>query len=529
MYLIILASTLLFAFAISAATLSWPGSRGKSLPPGPPTLPFLGNMHLMPRTGIHLKYTTWAQTYGSIFSLKIGQWTMIVLNSASNASRLLDQRSSLYSDRPPSHAIGDLVFQGHHPMFMSANDRWKLRRKLYHQMFQESRCNKQHVKLIEAESAQLIHDMCVKPEDLMLQPGRFSNSIVMSLVFGIRTPSYDTPHYLKLREVLEDLSLLGEVGATPPVDILPMLKYFPEWLWGNWKTRARLLRQKVFDLYNPLVDRVIERRAMGKTLNSFLDGVLDQKSDLGLNRDEINIMCGNLLEGGTDTMATLILTLCQAMALHPAIQDEAHAHIDSVLDDSRLPTWADYESLPYVAMLVKEVHRWRPPGPGGFPHALNKEDEIDGLKLPKDSMIVINIWGIHHDPDRYKDPEVFDPSRFEGQTQLASVYANSGNFETRDHYGYGIGRRICPGIHMAERGLWLAIARILWSFKIRPKLDGAGNPIPINVSPESGYSQGFLAHCLPFEVDIKVRSEKRKQIIMGEAAKAEANVFRGFS
>ena len=171
---------------------------------------------------------------------------------------------------------------------------------------------------------------------------------------------------------MTDLVALGEIGATPPVDLLPVLKYLPERLWGNWKTRARLLRETVTDHYTPLVDRVIERRAMGRKLNSFLDGLLDQQDKLGLRRDQIDIMCGNLLEGGTDTMATIILTLCQAMALHPRVQQEVHAHIDSVTVDSKMPSFTDYERLPYVAMVIKELQRWRPPAPAGFPHALDE-------------------------------------------------------------------------------------------------------------------------------------------------------------
>jgi cytochrome P450 len=113
---------------------------------------------------------------------------MVVLSSASAVSRLLEQRSSKYSDRPPSYAIGDLVYAGHHPMFMNANERWKLRRKLYYQMFQESRCNNEHVGLIEAESSQLLRDTCLVPGDLMLHPGRYSNSIAMSLSMSSFNP-----------------------------------------------------------------------------------------------------------------------------------------------------------------------------------------------------------------------------------------------------------------------------------------------------------------------------------------------------
>ncbi|KAI1824884.1 cytochrome P450 2D18 [Xylaria intraflava] len=521
---------LLVAFAVLVLAL-WAssGSRSKRLPPGPPTLPLLGNLHLVPSTGLHLKYTKWAQTYGSIFSLKIGNWPMIVLNTALDAGRVMDKRSLHYSDRPASHVIGDLVFEGNHPMFMDANERWKLRRKLYHQILQESVCNKQHIPLLEAESAQLLRDIALEPNDLMLHPGRFSNSIMMSMIFGVRTPTHNAPHYLKLRDLMTTLSGLGEMGATPPVDILPMLKYLPEKLWGNWKTRARLLREKVFKLYSPLVDHVIERRDMGKKLNSFLDGLLEQKDDLGFSRDEIDVICGNLLEGGTDTMATLILTLAQAMALHPEIQAEVHAHLDSVIDDGKLPTWADYERLPYITMLVKELHRWRPPAPAGFPHVVDKDDEVDGLRIPKGSAVIINIWGIHHDADRWQNPETFNPHRYKQHTQLASVYANSGDYQNRDHFGYGIGRRICPGIHLAERALFLAVARIMWAFSFQQKKDATGKLIPIDVSPATGYRDGFLNQCFPFEVDIKVRSQQRLDTILASFAEAEANVFRTFA
>ena len=157
------------------------------------------------------------------------------------------------------------------------------------------------------------------------------------------------------------------------------------------------------------------------------------------------------------------------------------------------------------------------------------DDEIDGMRIPKSSAVILNIWAIHNDPTRYENPDEFNPSRFQGQTQLASVYANSGDHAKKDHFGYGAGRRICPGIHLAERALFLATARILWAFKIQPKLDAGGKPIAVDVSPETGYSDGFLNQCHPFEVDVKVRSEKRRETILTAAAKAEVEIFSAFS
>lgn len=93
---------------------------------------------------------------------------------------------------------------------------------------------------------------------------------------------------------------------------------------------------------------------------------------------------------------------------------------------------------------------------------------------------------MHHDAARYANSDKFDPSRFRGQTELASVYANAGDPEKRDHFGYGAGRRICPGIHLAERALFLAMASILWAFTIRPKMDEAGKSVAIDYGPATG-------------------------------------------
>jgi cytochrome P450 len=150
------------------------------------------------------------------------------------------------------------------------------------------------------------------------------------------------------------------------------------------------------------------------------------------------------------------------------------------------------------------------------------------LRIPKGSAVILNIWGIHHDPERFDSPEVFDPNRYQGQTQLASVYANSGDFQNRDHFGFGIGRRICPGIHLAERALWLAVAKIMWVFEFKPQKDAEGHPIPIDVAPSTGYRDGFLNQCHPFEVDIRVRSQVRLDAVVAGFTEAENQVFSRF-
>lgn len=145
--------------------------------------------------------------------------------------------------------------------------------------------------------------------------------------------------------------------------------------------------------------------------------------------------------------------------------------------------------------------------------------------IPKGSTIFLNVWGLHHDPKRFPSPDVFDPDRYIGRTLLASEYAASADFEKRDHYGYGAGRRICGGIHLAERNLFLAMSKLLWAFSFAEKRDVQGRIIPVNVDAATGYSTGAICCPKPFECEIKPRSEARQETILREYALAEENTF----
>ncbi|GLI78913.1 hypothetical protein PoHVEF18_007235 [Penicillium ochrochloron] len=48
---------------------------------------------------------------------------------------------------------------------------------------------------------------------------------------------------MSLAAVVTEMSALGEIGVSPPVDWLPLLKWTPERFWSHWRTRAARLRQ----------------------------------------------------------------------------------------------------------------------------------------------------------------------------------------------------------------------------------------------------------------------------------------------
>lgn len=132
---------------------------------------------------------------------------------------------------------------------------------------------------------------------------------------------------------------------------------------------------------------------------------------------------------------------------------------------------------------------------------------------------------MHHNEVRFPNPDTFDPDHYLGVTKLAPELASAADYNARDHYGYGSGRRMCPGIHLAERNLFLGISKLLWGFSISPGRDDDGNVVEPDVTSETGYSEGFLVCAHPFKCDIEVRSDTRSQAIMREFEALDSEVF----
>lgn len=82
------------------------------------------------------------------------------------------------------------------------------------------------------------------------------------------------------------------------------------------------------------------------------------------------------------------------MACHPEVQKKAQKELDTVVGRDRLPDFSDRESLPYVDAIFKEVIRMYPIVPLGVPHSNIAEDEYKGMRIPKGSIIMPNLWWV---------------------------------------------------------------------------------------------------------------------------------------
>lgn len=80
------------------------------------------------------------------------------------------------------------------------------------------------------------------------------------------------------------------------------------------------------------------------------------------------------------------------MALFPRVQRKAQEEIDSVIGGDRFPTTEDRKELPYIDAIVKETLRWHPVVPLSVPHAVSRDNIYNGYFIPKNSIIIPNVW-----------------------------------------------------------------------------------------------------------------------------------------
>lgn len=166
------------------------------------------------------------------------------------------------------------------------------------------------------------------------------------------------------------------------------------------------------------------------------------------------------------------------MVLWPDVLKTAQEEIDRVVGPDRLPSWSDRTSLPYMRAVIEETYRWAPVAFTGVPHALARDDVYNGYQIPKGAIVNANVYYLNH--DGIENPREFDPTRFTDEETLIEQNGISAESLTRKHFTFGTGRRVCPGYHVAQRGLFVALSRMVWGFNFTKKLGKDGQEIPID-------------------------------------------------
>jgi len=155
---------------------------------------------------------------------------------------------------------------------------------------------------------------------------------------------------------------------------------------------------------------------------------------------------------GTDTSAITLEWALANLLNHPEIVKKAKMELDTHIGENRLVDEVDISKLSYLQSIVSETLRLHPAAPLLAPHFSSDDCTIGEYNIPQNTIVIVNAWAIHRDPNLWSDPTHFKPERFENETEVNKILP------------FGLGRRACPGANLAQRTVSLALALLIQCF-----------------------------------------------------------------
>ncbi|KAF6802915.1 cytochrome p450 oxidoreductase [Colletotrichum musicola] len=476
------------------------------LPPGPKGLPLLGNLTDLPKPG-ELEAHHWIkhkQLYGPISSVTVMGQTIIILNDLELAYELLEKRSVKHSSRPRQIFAGEMVGWENSLAMSQYDDRFRTYRKNMSRVIGSKAAAAQYDTLQEAEVGHLLLQVLDDPKSLMDHIRREAGSVILKVAYGYNPEPFKSDYLIDMVGKSMDEFARAAVPGAFLVDIFPLLRHVPEWFPGTgWKQIANDWHATLQSIAERPYAFVKHQMAQGKDTSSFVSHLISG-GDL-TPEEEFNTKWSalSMYAGGADTTVSSIACFFLAMAVFPQAQRKAQEEIGRVVGQDRLPNVSDRPNLPYVEALVKEVLRWHPVAPMGLPHTSSEDDVAEGYFIPKDALLLANIWHFTHDSSVYEEPMEFKPERF-----LASEGRESAPDPHK--FVFGFGRRVCPGRILADSALFITVAQSLAALRIGKETADADGK---EVEPTVKFTPGIVSHPEHFDISIKPRSPHHEKLI----------------
>ncbi|TCD64999.1 hypothetical protein EIP91_003367 [Steccherinum ochraceum] len=436
-------------------------AKGHSIPPGP--LFRYAFLRKYPERALY----KWAQQYGPLFSVFMGNQLFVVISDPQVAKDLLVTNGAIFSSRKRYFMKNQTILRGRAITASEYDDTWRQHRSIAMKLL-TPKAVAGYNEVLEYEADILIRSLLKDSRNgtLPVNPhnyaGRYALNNMLTISFGTRTDSTTDPLVEPaLHMAMEFMDLTGPWSNA--IDFIEPLQWIPT----QMRSRGRKLHDDLIKVYGAMITRVRARLAAGEHVPDCLAKTLiETQKEENLDEEDLCMLAAVFTLGGVHSTAGIIQWFLALIPSHPDIQARAHEELDRVVGRDRWPTADDEKNLPYIRAIIKEVQRVHAPFWMATPHCSSEDFVYQGQYIPKGTVMVLNCFSLHHNEQRYNDSFTFNPDRYMGDDLSCAESAKVANVMERDHWTFGAGRRICPGLHVAERELFLAISRLLWSFSM---------------------------------------------------------------
>ncbi|XP_058536475.1 cytochrome P450 3A6-like [Ochotona princeps] len=460
--------------------------------PGPTPLPFLGTL-MGYRKGVWDLDMKCFKKYGHMWGLYDGRLPVLVITDPDMLKAvLLEECYSSFTNRRPFGPMGFMKSS----VTNSKDEEWKRIRTLLSPTFTSGKI-KEMLPIIAHYGDVLVKNLSQeaekgKPVNLNKIFEAYSIDVITATSFGVNIDSLRNPHdpFLKNLRRLLNLNFFSPLHFS--VTLFPFLTPVCEAL-----NISRYPRD-VTDFLKTFVEKIKEERLKDNKKHrvDFLQLLINSQNSKevdsykALTDTELVAQSIAFLFAGYETTSNTLSFTMYLLATHPDIQQKLQQEVDAAFPNKTLVTSDAVMQMEYLDMVVNESFRLYPVG-SRIDRTCKKDIEINGVFIPKGTIVAIPMYVLHRNPKYWTEPCEFRPERFNKK--------NKDKINPYTYLPFGAGPRICIGMRFALINVKLALVRLIQNFSFKPCEE---TQMPLKLT-----TQGFLKPEKP--IILKVVSRNR--------------------
>lgn len=302
--------------------------------------------------------------------------------------------------------------------------------------------------------------------DLKDRMSQVTIEVISRTMFGENVVTTD-----EMDQVSQDLIFLADyIAFRGYMPFIPLAFPMP----GH--NRYKRAMERLYEIVSRIIELGRNNQTESGTLVSMLVHTTDEETNEQMTVSQLFDETMTIFSAGFETTATALTWLFYLLDQHPQIKQDIQDEVDRVLGN-RIPTFEDVRELTYTRMAFQEAMRYYPPSPL-IPRTAQADDQLGDYQIPAGSMLLMFIYGLHHNSAHWQAPEQFDPTRFTPETTAG-----------RSRFAYlpfSTGPRQCVGSEFAMVEGVLAAAMLMQRYnidlvpnqQIKPNLSATLTPKP---------------------------------------------------